>query len=147
MAIPSSWAANTFGKPPVMVIGGVCLAFVGFALFVASNAQLGTWLLITIYLVIYGMGRGTWENTNKAVIADLFADTPDLSTAAFASISFFNGLAGAVGYFSFSHMGRLSMAGLVMITSLIAIACYLLSVHIHASNKSTLTARLAKYNS
>lgn len=44
--------------------------------------------------VIYGIGRGTWESTNKAVIADLYVDTPNATTAAFASISFFNGLAG-----------------------------------------------------
>jgi hypothetical protein len=44
--------------------------------------------------VIYGIGRGTWESTNKAVIADLYVDTPSATTAAFASISFFNGLAG-----------------------------------------------------
>ena len=78
----------------VMSLGGCCLAFAGFALFIFSNESLGTWGRIVPYLVIYGVGRGTWENTNKAVIADLFADTPDLSTAAFASISFFNGLAG-----------------------------------------------------
>ena len=79
-----------------MTLGGLCLAFAGFALFILSNEALGTWQLIIPYLVVYGIGRGTWENTNKAVIADLFADTPDLTTAAFASISFFNGLAGTI---------------------------------------------------
>ena len=93
--------------------------------------------MIVLYLIIYGMGRGTWENTNKAVIADLYADTPDKSTAAFAAISFFNGLAGAIGYFSFSSMGRLGMAALVMITSVVAIGCYLLSAHIHSEGKNT----------
>ena len=80
-----------------MSLGGLCLAFAGFAFFISSNETLGTWALIIPYLVVYGVGRGTWENTNKAVIADLFSDTPDLSTAAFASISFFNGLAGKYG--------------------------------------------------
>ena len=87
------------------------------------------------------------ENTNKAVIADLFSDTPDLSTAAFAAISFFNGLSGAIGYFSFGSMSRDDMATLVLITSLVSIACYLLSAHIHSTNKSALASRLAKYNS
>jgi hypothetical protein len=146
MALPAAWAANTFGKPLVMSLGGVCLAFSGMALFVFSNDTLGTWLLIVTYLVVYGIGRGTWENTNKAVIADLFADTPDLSTSAFAAISFFNGIAAAAGFFSYSSMTRDAMAGLVMITALIAIACYLLSAHIHATSKSALAARLAKYN-
>lgn len=147
MALPSAWAANTIGKPIVMSLGGLCLAYVGLAMFLFSDETLGTWLVIITYLVIYGVGRGTWENTNKAVIADLFADTPDLSTAAFASISFFNGMAGAIGYFSFSSMSRDSMAALVLIVSLVAIASFLLSAHIHATRKSTLSSRLAKYDS
>jgi hypothetical protein len=78
-----------------MTIGGFCLAYAGFALFVSSDDSLGTWKMIVPYLIVYGAGRGTWENTNKAVIADLFAKTPDLTASAFASISFFNGLAGS----------------------------------------------------
>ena len=82
------------------------------------NAQLGTWKFIVPLLAIYGMGRGTWENTNKAVVADVYTDTPELSTAAFAAISFSNGLAGAIGYFTFAEASRLTMAGLVMVSSL-----------------------------
>ena len=33
-----------------------------------------------------------------------------------------------------------------MVSSLVAIACYLLAAHIHSSNKLSLNARLAKYN-
>ena len=54
---------------------------------------------------------------------------------------------GAIGYFSFKSMGRLTMAGVVMLSSLIAIICYLLSSHIHATNKTNLQARLLKYQS
>ena len=54
---------------------------------------------------------------------------------------------GAIGYFSFKSMGRLTMAGVVMFSSLIAIICYLLSSHIHATNKTNLQARLLKYQS
>lgn len=90
-----------------MTIGGFCLAYAGFALFISSDKALGTWLMIIPYLIIYGIGRGTWENTNKAVIADLYADTPDLSTAAFASIAFFNGLAGK-GSFNLASILNLS---------------------------------------
>ena len=65
MALPSAWAANKFGKPVVMSLGGLCLAFAGFIFFVLSDEQLGTWTLIVPFLAVYGMGRGTWENTNK----------------------------------------------------------------------------------
>ena len=109
MAIPSAWLANKLGKSFVMVVGGSCLAFSGFIFFVLSDKTLGTWGVIIPFLVIYGMGRGTWENTNKAVVADFFAETPDLSTSAFAAISFSNGLAGSIGYFTFGFMTRLEM--------------------------------------
>jgi len=118
MALPSAWAANKFGKPLVMSLGGLCLAFTGFVFFMFTDEQLGTWKYIVPLLAIYGMGRGTWENTNKAVVADIYTDTPELSTAAFAAISFSNGLAGSIGYFTFAAATRLTMAGLVMVTSL-----------------------------
>ena len=63
-----------------------------------------------------------------------------MTTAAFASISFFNGLAGAIGYFSFASMTRNAMASLIMILSILAIVSYLLSAHIHSSNKAYIAA-------
>lgn len=60
IAIPAAWAANTFGKPTVMTLGGVCLGFAGFMFFFLSDAELGTWGVIVPYLIVYGVGRGTW---------------------------------------------------------------------------------------
>ena len=73
---------------------------------VFTDEQLGTWSMIVPFLIIYGIGRGTWENTNKAVIADFYLQQPDISTTAFAAISFANGLAGSIGYFTFTDMSR-----------------------------------------
>jgi hypothetical protein len=81
------------------------------------------------------------------VVADFYTDTPELSTAAFAAVSFSNGLAGAIGYFTFAEASRLTMAGLVMVTSLVAIACYLIANHIHQNQQTTREGRLAKYQS
>lgn len=106
MSMPSSWLANKFGKSFVMTVGGICLSFAGFAFFVFTDEQLGTWSMIVPFLIIYGIGRGTWENTNKAVIADFYLQQPDISTTAFAAISFANGLAGSIGYFTFTDMNR-----------------------------------------
>ena len=60
---------------------------------------------------------------------------------------FHNWTPGAIGYFSFSSMSRLAMAGLVLITSLVAIGCFLLSAHIHSTSKADLAAILQKYDS
>jgi hypothetical protein len=81
------------------------------------------------------------------VVADFYTDTPELSTAAFAAVSFSNGLAGAIGYFTFAEASRLTMAGLVMVTSLVAIACYLIANHIQQNQQTTREGRLAKYQS
>jgi hypothetical protein len=139
IAIPSSQASMIVGKPIMMTIGAICLAYTGFALLVFSDGMLGTWTNILIYLVIFGIGRGIWENTNKAVIADLYVDSK-LSTTAFASITFFNGMAGAIGYFCFEHMVRLQMAELVMISSLLSIPCFIFSSYIQTRN----TARISE---
>ena len=37
-----------------------------------SDAHLGTWVLIVPYMLVFGIARGIWENTNKSVIADFF---------------------------------------------------------------------------
>lgn len=129
IAIPLSMVTSVVGKPVVMTIGALALSYTGFALLIFSNQVLGTWTYILIYLIIFGIGRGIWENTNKAIIADLYVDS-NQSTAAFAAITFFNGIAGAAGYFSFDSMTRLEMAELVMITALLSIPCYLISAHI-----------------
>lgn len=60
MAMPSAYLANMFGKASVMTLGGLCLIFPGFVFFFFSDSQLGTWALIVPYLIIYGIGRGTW---------------------------------------------------------------------------------------
>lgn len=85
MAIPAGWVAKAHGKVGLMITGGLCLAAVGAGVLLRSNAQLSDWGPITIYLVIYGVGRGIWENTNKAVVADFFGDSDSGTTAVTAA--------------------------------------------------------------
>ncbi len=59
-AIPSAYLANAIGKPFVMTVGGACIAFAGYAFYFFTDAELGTWTMIVIYLTVYGLGRGTW---------------------------------------------------------------------------------------
>lgn len=131
IAIPAAWAAEKFGKPAVMTIGGLGLVWAGVAFLVMDNDRIGTWAVIIPYLIIYGIGRGTWENTNKAVIADFFASNPSTNTAAFAGISFTSGLAGAVGYFLFPNIARDSIAVIVSSFGVIATISYYFANHCH----------------
>jgi hypothetical protein len=135
MGLPAAYLANNFGKPVVMVFGGICIFASGFIFYFITDEQLGTWGYIIPYLIMYGIGRGTWENTNKAVIADLYMDTPNLVTSAFASVAFSNGFSGALAYFTFPSADRLVLASVVSVSSVIGIICYLAMTHIEESRK------------
>lgn len=133
-AIPAAWAAERFGKQVVMTCGGMGLVCAGLSFLFLDNDQIGTWPVIIPYLIIYGIGRGTWENTNKAVIADFFASNPSTNTAAFAGISFTSGLAGAVGYFLFPNISRDAIACVVTAFGGIAIISYYFAHHAHLNH-------------
>jgi MFS family permease len=124
MGLPAAYIANKFGKPSIMIFGGLCLVAISSILFFLDNQTIGSWQYIVLYLIIYGVGRGTWENTNKAVVADLYVEAPNLSTAAFASVSFSSGFSGAIAYFVYPSLGRLYLAGLVTCGAVFGILSY-----------------------
>eukprot|EP00041_Stephanoeca_diplocostata_P018865 m.399451 g.399451 ORF g.399451 m.399451 type:complete len:443 (+) comp21147_c1_seq8:413-1741(+) len=68
-----------------------------------------TWLLVLMYIG-FGIGRGAWENTMKAVFADFFGQE-DYRTAAFANIPMQNGFAAALGFAMLAKMPNPRAAG------------------------------------
>lgn len=131
-ALPYSYISNSLGKEVVMVWGGLCFAFVGFILYFESDAALGTWAWIVPFFIFMGMGRGAWESTNKAVIADFYTTEPQNTASAFACVSFNNGISGAIAYYVFAETSRIATCSIVFAFSLLGIMCYLASVRIHA---------------
>jgi MFS family permease len=131
IAVPAGWLGQRYGKEPLMIIGGLAFTLLGLIPLLESDSRIGTWSVIFFYLGLQGLGRGTWENTNKAVIADLFAGSPDDATAAFAAVSFSSGMAGAIGFFSYPTTPRDGICTLVVVFSLFAIACYIYLVKVH----------------
>jgi len=131
MALPAAWLSSKLGKagqPVLMVFGGLCTAAAGAILFFYSNEEIGTWKVIVPLLIIYGIGRGAWENVNKAVVATLFAERLSLVTSAFAAVSFSNGFSGSIAYFAFPSAKREDLAWTVVIASMVAIVSYLWQV-------------------
>lgn len=130
MAIPSSALTNKVGKAPMMILGSVCFSLIGFTLLFATNTQLGTWGCIVPYVILQGVGRGVWENTNKATVADIFGDDSDKVSGAFALISFSNGVATAIGFFTFTTLSRNVMAIICGVFGIIGMLsyCYLIFV-------------------
>lgn len=131
-AVPAGWVAKHYGKTILMTVGGLCFMLCGAAFLPGSVGNgLGTWALIVPYLVMFGVGRGTWENTNKAVIADYFSDSAELSTSAFACISFTSGISAAFGFFMWESISVSVIAWVLTITSLLAVLGYYITVHLH----------------
>ncbi len=126
-SIPASYLSNLYGKLVVVIVGGFCFAAAGFAFFLTSDESLGTWSYIIPLVVIYGIGRGVWESTNKAAIADFFVESPDLVTSAYASTAFFAGYGSAMGFFTFASLDRLQMAGTIIFLSIAGNICYYFS--------------------
>lgn len=66
----------------VMISGAAIFALcAGFPLYL-SDETVASWPVIVPLVCIYGAGRSIWENSNKALIANIFATTHDSSEGA-----------------------------------------------------------------
>jgi hypothetical protein len=130
MAFPTAAVASKVGKPVPMTVGAFGLGMAGLAVILFSDETLGTWPVIMSYIVVYGIGRGVYENTNKAVVVDFFNNKNNISnkssniTAAFAATNFARNIASAFGYFAFNHISRFEMSLLVLVFAFIGLMCY-----------------------
>lgn len=60
-------------KLVIVLIGMSCWALCVIAVLLLPKSDLTLWSGIIPYVVLHGVGRGIWENTNKAIIADIFS--------------------------------------------------------------------------
>ncbi len=126
LAGPMAYISNKVphGRSIVMIMGIVCFAMGGLFLICLNDNEIASWSVILWYYVFHGAARGVWENTNKALIADFFPSA-DMRDAAFASVYFSSGLAGAMGFIFFQFMSRNTIATVNLLSSVIALVCYL----------------------
>lgn len=91
-------------KAVPMVIGSLAFLFFATCFIVANNDKISENrpLIFTMY-VGFGLGRGVWESTMKAVFADYFGGDvgfdENQKNAAFSHIPIQNGVMGATGFF------------------------------------------------
>ena len=79
-----------------------------------------------------GVGRGIFESTNKAVVADFFAaDAP----AAFSNVIWSSGGASAMGYFLFQNISGRTQAEVVVASGFVGIVCFMIAHVIHQRSK------------
>jgi hypothetical protein len=102
-AAGGAFVKKTGLKWPNMLLGGVSFVCMSGLFLVLDTkkwdkSQIG---LLALVYIFQGVGRGIFESTNKAVIADFFGDN---APAAFANVIWSSGGASAVGYFWFTSM-------------------------------------------
>ena len=125
---PFKAASARFGKPPVMLLGLSAFGGLGALCLVLDNTALSAYFPLVACFVLQGVGRACYEGTNKALYADFFAADTE---AAFANIVLANGLASAIGFFTFPEMKRTAMASASLSAACVAVVGYLLAEALH----------------
>ena len=113
------------GKRGPMLLGAAAYTLFGLALMVLPLADLGQWNCLIAVYSIQGIGRGSFESTNKAVLADYFGGAQ--AEAAFASFVIFSGLSMAMGYAALPHIPREVSASLCVLSAAAGGVCYLVA--------------------
>ena len=73
LAIPLTNLSMSVGRNFVILIGSVSFAIIPVLYLVWTDAQLGNWPTCLFINFAMGVGRAVWENTNKAIFADVFS--------------------------------------------------------------------------
>lgn len=132
IASPCAYLCENFvqGRTIVIIIGILCFGSTASFLLFFSEKELASWTVVISFYILQGLGRGIWENTNKALIAEYFSST-ESKEVAFASVYFTSGIAGALG-FLFCQLMSKTFIGVTNITmSGIAIVCFLYAQSMH----------------
>lgn len=119
------------GKDWIMIAGGICFGFGGLMLLVLTDAQIALWPVIITYYILHGAARGIWENTNKAVVSEMFEHSPNMRDAAFAAVYFSSGLAGALGFAFFQFLSKSMIALVNLLISGTAIMAFIIARKLH----------------
>jgi hypothetical protein len=93
LAIPASWFSARFGKVWILALGSLSYVCLGGAYVIWTNKELGHWSSMVPLAIMYGLGRITFENSAKAIYADMFSDTRAM---AFASLNFVSGFCSSI---------------------------------------------------
>jgi hypothetical protein len=93
LAIPAAWFSARFGKVWILALGSLSYICLGGAYVIWTNKELGHWSSMVPLAIMYGLGRITFENSAKAIYADMFSDTRAM---AFASLNFVSGFCSSI---------------------------------------------------
>jgi MFS family permease len=143
IAQPLAWISrhyetNGTGIRVIMFFGGFSFSLGGLLLLVLSREMIAKWEIIIFYYIFHGIGRGIWENTNKAIIAEYFSSSStEERDVSFASIYFASGFSGAMGFLFFQFISVRNIAILNTIVSFLGMVGFLLAQNIHEREKKS----------
>jgi MFS family permease len=151
---------HDYGKEPVMILGNVAFLGVSLPFVLQPDLTKWTWPFLLLVYAFQGLGRATFESTEKAVMADFF---PYEKEGAFANIILQNGVFGSIGYiltFSLtcSTLGPycieyrngtlhdvLKFEVLVCLAAVLAILGYLRANHLYWKERTARDSELKRY--
>ena len=76
-AYPYKYISKSFdiGQDLVIQFGSLCFLLSGLVVLCLTNNQLSTWTSILVVKAFYGLGRGVFEGSCRAVYAQMFEGT------------------------------------------------------------------------
>lgn len=132
-AFPYAYVSNhyTHGQDAVIQFGSASFLLSGLAVLCFSNHDLSQWSSILVVKGLYGLGRGVFEGSCRAVYAQLFTGK-DLSTA-FSGQTLLAGFSGGICFFLFGVLSRTGIAAITVANGVVAIAFYfwLINLDVH----------------
>jgi len=134
VAYPYAYISNNVENGRDMVIQFGSMAFLLTGLFVAvlHPDTLGTYAAMFALKGLYGLGRGVFEGSCRAVYAAMFTGE-DLSTA-FSGQTLAAGFSGGICFFVFVSLMRSTIGWIVVSNGVIAILAYLIIMNMSDRN-------------
>eukprot|EP01039_Chlorochromonas_danica_P008352 gene8352-9206_t len=123
-AFPYAYISNRYirGQDWVIQFGSLSFMLSGLIVLVLPVSDLGTWPVMLIIKGLYGLGRGVFEGSCRAVYASMFTGS-DLSTA-FSGQTLSAGFSGGICFFLFGVLSRQGIASITIGNGVLALLTY-----------------------
>lgn len=148
-AYPYSYIANRFvrGQDWVIQFGSLAFLLCGVFVLALPDSVLGQWAAILFIKGLYGLGRGVFEGSCRAVYAGMFSGE-DLSTA-FSGQTLSAGFSGGICFFLFGVLDQTAISAITIGNGLVALASYGVLMSVDSSRRlpwSALCSRTSAEN-
>lgn len=134
-AVPYSIVSKKFvnGQHAVIQFGSLNFLLTGVLVFSFSNSKLGSWEYMIILKALYGLGRGVFEGSCRAVYANMFAGD-DLAVA-FSTQTLMAGFSGGLCYFLYGVISKEAIALITMGNGILALTTYFILISHDSKSK------------